>query len=373
MTAGPAACQQAADWLHQASSHSIGPGRPHCCSGGVAETVNLQLSTFNLQPNPKLPTRMVGWVRGRLPGAGPGRLGLVLALIAFSVVLALLQPQFLAPGNLINVARQISLNGILAVGVTYVLLTAGVDLSLGSLVALTGVVAASFAHPGDWPVIVPVGMGVLAGTVCGAVNGLVITQGRIAPFIVTLGMMTVARGLALVISRGKPVSNLSQSFTSLGGDLLGIPIPILILVVVAAISAVFLANLRLGRYIYAVGGNEEAARAAGLNVKAIKTFAYTVCGGLAGVAGVVLAARITTGQPNAGIAYELDAIAAAVIGGTSLSGGVGGVGGTLLGALLMGVINNGLDLLNVSSYYQQIVKGMIIVGAVWLDKRQRSR
>ena len=154
--------------------------------------------------------------------------------------------------------------------------------------------------------------------------------------------------------------------------LIGIPIPIIILAVVAAFSAVFLANLRLGRYIYAVGGNEEAARAAGLNVKAIKTFACTVCGGLAGVAGVVLAARITTGQPNAGIAYELDAIAAAVIGGTSLSGGVGGVGGTLLGALLMGVINNGLDLLNVSSYYQQIVKGMIIVGAVWLDKRQRS-
>jgi inositol transport system permease protein len=184
--------------------------------------------------------------------------------------------------------------------------------------------------------------------------------------------MTIARGLALVVSRGKPVSNLSESFTSLGGNFLGFPIPILILLVVGVASWVFLTNTRLGRYIYAVGGNEQAARAAGINVNAVKIFAYTACGALGGVAGVVLAARITTGQPNAGVAYELDAIAAAVIGGTSLSGGVGTIGGTLLGALLMGVINNGLDLLNVSSYYQQIVKGLIIIAAVWLDRRERS-
>ncbi len=301
--------------------------------------------------------------------------GLVLALVVISCALGVLSPQFWTAGNLINVTRQISLNGILAVGVTYVLLTGGVDLSLGSLVALTGVVAASFAHPQAWPVaaqvLVPVAMGVLTGTVCGVVNGLVVTQGRIAPFIVTLGMMTVARGLALVLSGGRPVSNLSTSFTALGGDVLGFPIPLLILLGLATVSWLFLGNTRLGRYVYAVGGNEQAARAAGIGVKAVKTFAYAVCGAFAGIAGVVLAARITTGQPNAGVAYELDAIAAAVIGGTSLSGGVGGVGGTLLGALLMGVINNGLDLLNVSSYYQQIIKGLIIVGAVLLDKRQR--
>jgi inositol transport system permease protein len=152
----------------------------------------------------------------------------------------------------------------------------------------------------------------------------------------------------------------------------GYPVPIIILLVVAGLSWVFLAKTRLGRYTYAVGGNEPAARASGINVHGVKLFAYTVCGSLAGLAGVVLAARITTGQPNAGLAYELDAIAAVVIGGTSLSGGVGGVGGTLLGALLMGVINNGLDLLNVSSYYQQIVKGLIIVGAVWLDRGGRK-
>jgi inositol transport system permease protein len=256
--------------------------------------------------------------------------------------------------------------------VTHVLLTGGVDLSLGSVVALAGVIAATFAHPGEWPVLVPVMAGVLTGTACGLVNGIVVTKGHIAPFIVTLGMMTVARGLALVVSQGKPVSNLSAGFISLSGQAWGLPIPILILVLAAAASWVLLSNTRLGRHVYAVGGNELAAHAAGIRVKWVKTFAYTLCGTLAGLAGVVLAARITTGQPNAGIAYELDAIAAAVIGGASLSGGVGTVGGTLLGALLMGVINNGLDLLNVSSYYQQITKGLIIIGAVWLDRRGRN-
>ncbi|MGA2030648.1 MAG: ABC transporter permease [Thermoguttaceae bacterium] len=302
-----------------------------------------------------------------------GQFGLVVALAVIIVGLSIVKPTFLSWSNSINVVRQISINGILAVGVTYVLLTGGVDLSLGSVVALTGVVAACFAHPDQYPTIVPVLMGVLAGGLCGAVNGLVVTKGRVAPFIVTLGTMTVARGLALVVSGGKPVSNLSRQFTSLGsGDLAGIPIPVIILFAITLVSYVFLKNVRLGRYIYAVGGNENAARAAGINVDAVKLFAYTVCGAMAGLAGVVLASRITTGQPNAGVGYELDAIAAVVIGGTSLSGGVGGVGGTILGALLMGVINNGLDLLNVSSYYQQIVKGIIIVGAVWLDKRQEK-
>ncbi len=315
--------------------------------------------------------RGLGWL---------AQFGLPLALVVICAALAVATPNFLTGMNLINVVRQISINGILAIGVTYVLLTGGVDLSLGSIVALSGVVAAGFAHPGDYPVIVPVLLGVLAGTACGAVNGTIITYGRVAPFIVTLGMMTAARGLALVISHGKPVSNLSQEFTRLGGDLPGIqlpighgtwaglPIPVVILLAVALGSVVFLNNLRLGRYIYAVGGNEHAALAAGIRVDAVKLFAYMVCGSLAGLAGVVLASRITTGQPNAAMGYELDAIAAVVIGGTSLSGGIGGVGGTLLGALLMGVINNGLDLLNVSSYYQQIIKGLIIVGAVWLDR-----
>jgi inositol transport system permease protein len=300
-----------------------------------------------------------------------GQLGLVIALAAIAVALSLARPTFLTLPNLVNLLRQISINGILAVGVTYVLLTGGVDLSLGSLVALAGVTAAFFAHPEQYPVAVPVLAGVLTGAGCGAVNGFLVARFRVAPFIVTLGMMTVARGLALVASGGKPVSNLSREFTRLGGgDMLGIPIPIVIFFAVSLASYLFLGNFKPGRYIYAVGGNEHAARASGVRVNAVKMFAYTLCGALAGLAGVVLAARITTGQPNAGLGYELDAIAAVVIGGTSLSGGVGGVGGTVLGALLMGIINNGLDLLNVSSYYQQIVKGLIIVGAVWLDRRQ---
>jgi inositol transport system permease protein len=283
--------------------------------------------------------------------------------------LGLAKPNSLASSNLINVARQISINGILAVGVTFVLLTGGVDLSLGSLVALTGVIAATFAHPGDYPLVVPLFMGIAAGTACGAINGAVITRGGVPPFIATLGMMTIARGLAQVISGGRPVSNMNPDLVRIAGDFVGIPIPVIILAGVALAAWVILANTRTGRHIYAVGGNENAARASGINVRRVKMFAYTFCGGLSGLAGIVLAARITTGQPNAGIAYELDAIAAVVIGGTSLSGGVGSVGGTVLGALLMGVINNGLDLLNVSSYYQQIIKGMIIIGAVWLDRR----
>lgn len=300
-----------------------------------------------------------------------GRLGLLSALVLIAAALSIARPAFLTGPNLVNLVRQISINGILAVGVTYVLLTGGVDLSLGSMVALTGVFAASFAHPQDYPLVVPILMGVLAGAACGALNGWMITRGRVAPFVVTLGMMTAARGLALVLSGGRPVSNLSPDFTRIGsGNIAGIPGPTLILAVVALVSYVFLGNFRLGRYIYAVGGNEEAARASGIYVGAVKLFAYTVCAALAGLGGVVLASRITTGQPNAGVGYELDAIAAAVIGGASLNGGVGGVGGTILGALLMGVINNGLDLLNVSSYYQQIVKGVIIVGAVWLDRNR---
>ena len=300
-----------------------------------------------------------------------GRLGLLSALVLIAAALSIARPAFLTGPNLVNLVRQISINGILAVGVTYVLLTGGVDLSLGSMVALTGVIAASFAHPQDYPLAAPILMGVLAGAACGALNGWIVTRGRVAPFVVTLGMMTAARGLALVLSGGRPVSNLSPEFVRIGSsNVAGIPGPTLILAVVALVSYVFLGNFKLGRYIYAVGGNEEAARASGIHVGAVKLFAYTVCAALAGLAGVVLASRITTGQPNAGVGYELDAIAAAVIGGASLNGGVGGVGGTILGALLMGVINNGLDLLNVSSYYQQIVKGVIIVGAVWLDRNR---
>jgi inositol transport system permease protein len=321
--------------------------------------------------------RLRGWL---------ARYGLVLALVVIAAALAVAKPGFLSPLNLLTVLKQISLNGILAIGVTVVLLTGGVDLSLGSLVALTGVVAAHFAHAAfvpvgaggtemtptgfrEYPLVVPVALGVMAGAACGAANGLVVTLGRVAPFIVTLGTMTAARGLAEVLSGGKPVSTLRPAFTAIGGGtLLGVPSQIWILAAVALAAHVVLQRTRHGRYVYAVGGNEAAAHAAGLPVGRIKMGAYVVCGALAGLAGVILASDIQSGQPNEGWGFELDAIAAAVIGGTSLAGGAGGVGGTLLGALLMGVLDNGLDLMGASTYYKKIVKGAIIVGAAWMDR-----
>ena len=298
------------------------------------------------------------------------RFGLLFVILFVGLALSLTTDTFLSVANLTNVAKQVSINGILAVGVTFVLLTAGVDLSLGSVVALSGVACATFAHPGEHSVFVPIAVGLLTGAACGLINGALVTRGGVAPFIVTLGMMTIARGLALIVSGGRPVANMSNELTSLAGDFLGIPIPVLCFAGVAAAAWFFLNRFRLGRHIYAVGGNEHAARAAGVSVERVKLFAYGLCGLLTGLAGVVLAARITTGQPNAGQAYELDAIAAVVIGGTSLAGGVGTIAGTLLGVLLIGVINNGLDLMGVSSYYQAVIKGVIIVGAVWLDRRQ---
>ena len=298
------------------------------------------------------------------------RFGLLFVILLVGLGLTLTTDTFLSVANLTNVARQVSINGILAVGVTFVLLTAGVDLSLGSVVALSGVACATFAHPGEHPVFVPIAVGLLTGAACGLVNGVLVTRGGVAPFIVTLGMMTIARGLALIVSGGRPVANMSDELTALAGDFLGLPIPVLCFAGVALAAWFFLRDFRLGRHIYAVGGNENAARAAGVPVERVKLFAYGLCGLLTGLAGVVLAARITTGQPNAGQAYELDAIAAVVIGGTSLAGGVGTITGTLLGVLLIGVINTGLDLLGVSSYYQAVIKGVIIVGAVWLDRRQ---
>lgn len=299
--------------------------------------------------------------------------GVLIAFVLICIGISIMSPNFLTVTNLLIVVRQITINAMLAFGVTFVIISGGIDLSMGSVVAVAGVVAASFAHPGTYPLIVPLIAGLAAGVLIGAFNGIVITKGNVPPFIVTLGTMTIGRGLALIISDGRPISNLSESFGYIGGgDLLGIPVPIVILGVIFASCMVLLKKTVLGRYIYAVGGNEEAARASGINVKKIKITVYTLCGALSAVGGIILASRISTGQPNVGVAFELNAIAAVVIGGTSLSGGVGTMTGTLIGALLIGVIGNGLDLMNVSSYYQQVVMGLIIIGAVLLDNLRRN-
>ncbi|QMV43590.1 ABC transporter permease [Cohnella cholangitidis] len=294
--------------------------------------------------------------------------GLLLALVLLCAVFASMSPVFMTERNLLNVLNQVSINAILAIGVTFVILIGGIDLGLGSYVALTGCLAALFASSGD-ALFIPILLGILGGLLIGFVNGITITKGKLAPFIVTLGMMTIARGGALVVSDGRPISNLSPSFNAIGGTFLGIQIPVLIVLVIFLISLFVLNKTVFGRYVYAVGGNEEAARASGINVHRIKLYVYVLCGGLAGVAGIIQTARIETGQPNIGVGYELDAIAAVVIGGTSLSGGSGRITGTIIGALIIGVINNGLDLLNVPSYYQQIIKGLIIVGALLIDRK----
>ncbi|WP_421826738.1 ABC transporter permease [Larkinella sp.] len=305
---------------------------------------------------------------------GIGQYGIFIAFILICLVLSVVTPRFLTVSNLTIVVTQVSINALLAFGVTFVIITGGIDLSIGSIVAVTSVVAASFAHPDTYPVVVPILTGLAAGLLLGAFNGLVITKSKVPPFIVTLGTMTIGRGLALILSKGRPVSNLSDSFNFIGGGhLLGIPNPIIILVVFFIICSVVLKKTVLGRYMYAVGGNEQAAQASGIQLNKVKMVVYTLCGGLAALAGILLTSRITTGQPNAGVGFELDAIAAAIIGGTSTSGGTGTMTGTLIGALLIGVISNGLDLMNVTSYYQQVVMGVIIIGAVVLDSLNKPK
>ena len=302
-----------------------------------------------------------------------GQYGLFVAFILVCVVLSITTPKFLTVQNLMIIVTQVSINALLAFGVTFIIITGGIDLSIGSMVAVTGVVAASFARADSYPVIVPVLMGLLAGIGFGAFNGFVITRSKVPPFIVTLGTMTIGRGLALILSKGRPISNLSDSFNFIGGGkILGVPTLILFLLIAFVICSIVLRKTVLGRYIYAVGGNEQAARASGIQPNQIKMVVYTLCGGLSALAGILLTSRITTGQPNAGAGFELDAIAAAIIGGTSTSGGSGTMTGTLIGALLIGVISNGLDLLNVTSYYQQVVMGAIIIGAVVLDSVNRT-
>ncbi|AUD05720.1 ABC transporter permease [Spirosoma pollinicola] len=304
---------------------------------------------------------------------GIGQYGLLIAFIVICLTLTTITPKFLTVQNLMIIVTQVSINALLAFGVTFVIIAGGIDLSIGSMVAVTGVVAASFAHPDTYPVAVPLLAGLVSGLLFGAVNGFIITRSKVPPFIVTLGTMTIGRGLALILSKGRPISNLSDSFNFLGGGkILGVPTLIIILIVLFIGCSIVLKRTVLGRYIYAVGGNEQAARASGIQLNKVKMVVYTLCGGLAALAGILLTSRITTGQPNAGTGFELDAIAAAIIGGTSTSGGTGTITGTLLGALLIGVISNGLDLLNVTSYYQQVVMGAIIIGAVVLDSMNQT-
>ena len=301
------------------------------------------------------------------------RYGMVLILVLMIVVMTIVEPVFIKSANIINIFKQVAVIGTLAYGVTLIIITGGIDLSSGSVVALVGVVTASLAGP-TGNIFIAMAVGLLVGAACGGVNGFILAKTGIPPFIVTLGMMTVARGLALTYSGGRPISDIASSFLYVGTGKIGfLPVPVLIFLLMGLITHIILRKTPFGKKIYAIGGNEQAAKVCGINVKKSIIMIYTYAGIMSAVGGIILTARVSSGNPTAGLSYELDAIASAVIGGTSLTGGVGFISGTIIGALIIGVLNNGLTLIGVSPYLQQIVKGVIIVGAVVLDAYRNKR
>jgi len=293
--------------------------------------------------------------------------GTFLGLIFLCLVLWILTPYFLTLSNVMNILEQSSINAIVAVGMTFVIITAGIDLSVGSILAFSGVVMASLLQ-GGLPIVLALLAGLAVGTVCGLLNGFLVSIGKLPPFIVTLGMMSVARGAALVYTDGRPISTFEPAFRYLAtGKIFFLPMPLLIMLLVYLITHLILTRTKFGLYTYAMGGNEEATHLSGVNVRFHKTMVYALSGLTSAIAAVLLTARLNSAQPIAGMMYELDAIAATVIGGTSLMGGEGTLTGTFIGALIMGVLRNGLNLLGVSSFLQQIIIGLVIIIAVLFD------
>jgi ribose transport system permease protein len=303
----------------------------------------------------------------------------LIALVLMVIAMSLLSDNFLTADNGWNILRQISVNLCLSVGMTLIILSGGIDLSVGAILALSGAVAAGVLKNGiglpmfdmliQFTLAGAIVSGIAVGLMLGWFNGFVITRFKLPPFVATLGMFSIARGLTMLWTGGFPVTGLGEGFGYMGtGILLGVPMPVWITAALVAVFVVITRRTKFGRYLYAVGGNERAALLTGLRVNRIKVWVYTLGGGLAGVAGLLVTARLDSAQPNAGLGYELDSIAAVVIGGTSLSGGRGSVMGTVLGCLIIGVLNNGLFLLNVSPFWQQVVKGLVILAAVAIDK-----
>ncbi len=298
--------------------------------------------------------------------------GTLLGLLVLCSIMWLLTPYFLTISNLLNIAQQTSINAIIAVGMTFVIVSAGIDLSVGSIVAFAGIVMASVLQAG-LPLPLAIVAGLITGTFCGIINGLLITLGKLPPFIATLGMMSVARGAALVYSEGRPISGFESNLRGLAtGEFLLMPLPVLMMLLIYLAAHFVLQRTTFGRYTYAMGGNEEATKLSGVNVRFHKTMVYALSGLMSAIAALILTARLNSAQPIAGMMYELDAIAATVIGGTSLMGGEGSVLGTLIGALIMGVLRNGLNLLGVSSFLQQIIIGAVIIVAVLVDMGLKS-
>ena len=303
----------------------------------------------------------------------------LIALFLLCMALSIMSDKFLTVSNAWNVMRQISVNICISTGMTLIVLTAGIDLSVGSVLALCGAITAGLLRNGiEFPasnlflgftLLGAVIAGILTGSALGAFNGWAITKFKVPPFVATLAMLTIARGLTMLWTQGFPISGLGDTFLYFGtGWLLGIPVPVWISGIIVLIAVLITNKTRLGRYIYAIGGNESASKLSGINVNRVKIIVYTIAGALAAIGGILVTSRLDSAQPNAGTSYELDSIAAVVIGGTSLSGGRGTILGTVQGAIIIGVLNNGLVLLNVSPFWQQVVKGFVILLAVIIDK-----
>ncbi len=300
------------------------------------------------------------------------KLGPLLGLFLLVVIVSILNPSFLEPLNLLNLLRQVAINALIAFGMTFVILTGGIDLSVGAILALSSALTAGMMVAGVDP-IVAILIGCILGALMGMVNGLFITIGKMAPFIATLATMTIFRGLTLVYTGGNPITGLGDNylFQLFGrGYFLGIPVPAITMILAFVFLFVLLHKTPFGRKTYAIGGNEKAALISGIKVPKVKIMIYSLSGMLAALAGAILTSRLNSAQPTAGTSYELDAIAAVVLGGTSLSGGKGRIFGTLIGALIIGTLNNGLNLLGVSSFYQMVVKGIVILIAVLLDRKK---
>lgn len=299
-------------------------------------------------------------------------MGPLIGLVILFIVIAVLNDSFIDPSNLKNLARQVSINALIAFGMTFVILTGGIDLSVGSILALSSALMASMIASGTNPQMAII-YGAIIGTVLGAVNGIIVSYGKVAPFIATLATMTIYRGATLVYTNGNPISGLTNdpAFTAFGqGFFIDVPVPAIVMLIAFLILLLILNKTPLGRQTYAVGGNEKVSFISGIKIDKIKIFAYALTGCLCAIAGAILTARLNSAQPTAGMGYELDAIAAVVLGGTSLSGGKGRISGTLIGALIIGTLNNGLNILNVSSFYQQVVKGIVILLAVIMDRKK---
>ena len=320
----------------------------------------------------ELTTRNIGMRIPHIFSIGLKKYGIFIAFFLTCLVMTILTPVFASPRNIFNIVRQVSMIGIIAIGMTFVILSAEIDLSVGSMVALTGVVAAGLQVNSGYGTLVAVLVPLVIALLLGVSMGMIITKTKVHSFVVTLGMLSIARGLSFIYSGGYPISGLNPAFRYIGGGMIGpVPVPVIIYLGVALIGYFVLSQTTFGRYIYAIGGNREAARLSGIPVDVYRIIVFSICSFTAGISGLILASRVNSGQPIAGTGWELDVIAAVIIGGTSLFGGRGGIVGTVIGSLFLGVLRNGLNLLNVSPFYQQVFIGLLIIIAVVLDRFRR--